>query len=212
MKHQRLFLISFGFVLLATACGGPRKACRKAEGMLAKAVLKCPELLENRTTHDTITVVVPGKAGAGERGYTQAHMDSLARLCSELLARAQDRSTARGKELHALQTAEPVVQRIREEVCRFDAITVADSSLMLKIWSEGGKVRYWYYVLPQVRKQVVSTTHPQVVAKQCPPPGVASWYRTAFWWLAVFLLLGFGTVVWLFANVIMRGNKPEDQG
>jgi hypothetical protein len=90
---------------------------------------------------------------------------------------------------------EPVVQRMRAHLCDLDPVQVNDSALNLRIWTQNGQLRYWYHVLPQVVKTQVKTVQAQVVAKECPPPGVASWYRTAFWWLVALLAVGVSVVV-----------------
>jgi hypothetical protein len=182
-------------MLGGTACGGPRKACRSAEGLLAKAVQKCPDLLKAHVEHDTVQVLIPGHGASGETGYTAADMDSVVAMCNDLLNRALAEENNRAQLRNATANTERVVDRMRVQLCDLEPVTHADSLIQLKMWTANGKLQYWYRVLPRIVDVGVTTTVPQVVAKDCPPPGVAHWYRTALWWtwglmLAAMIIFG----------------------
>jgi hypothetical protein len=158
-------LVVIGLVLFVVAfsrCNPTARQCRKAEQLIAKAVYKCPEAMTPQVRVDTVIMYTKPEAGAGERRYSQASVDSLATICAVLLRNNVD-------------TVE-VIRRIVLNACAFDAITVADSSLLLKIWSENGRVRYWYNVLPQRVQAVVTTPIRTIASKPCPPVSrVRSW-------------------------------------
>lgn len=190
-----LVLFTFCSVLFVGACSTTRKACERANGHMAKAVQMCPDLLTAKERVDTVTVYLPGSAGAGEGSYTQAEMDSVAHLCSTLLAAAQ-RKVGEAYAANRKESAvEPLVQRMRANLCDLQPVELNDSALILRIWTERGQLRYYYHVLPQVAKAPVKSVVAQVVTKECPPEGVASWYRTAFWWLVALLACGVAIVV-----------------
>lgn len=192
------YLLAYLMLLGGTACDGPRKACRKAEGLMARAVQKCPELMQLQERIDTVVVVVPGAVDSGSTGYTQADMDSVEALCSTLLNRALQQQ----QRPAAQPTMERVVERMRTHLCDLEPVELRDSVLALKIWTEAGELRYWYQVEPRKATTTVRTVHAQVAAKPCPPAGVASWYRTAFWILASLLLLGLACVVLIVVNAM----------
>ncbi len=158
-----LSVILAAFVVLCfTGCDIQAKHCRQAEAKLADAIHLCPSIMLPQVRVDTVTIYTKPEAGTGERLYSQASMDSLATICAHLLSNNVD-------------TVE-VVRRLVQRVCYFDTITVADSALLLKIWPEDGKVRYWYNVLPQKMQAVVTTPTRTINATPCPPvPRVRSW-------------------------------------
>lgn len=159
---------------------------------MARAVQKCPELMQPMVRIDTVTVLVPGASDTGSTGYTQADLDSVAALCLDLLE--QQRPVVDSTPRTPTQV---LVDRMRVQLCDLEPVELQDSLLNLKIWTQGGELRYWYEVEPRLVKAPVTTVVPQVVANPCPPAGVASWYRTAFWILATLILLGVAFVVLL---------------
>lgn len=184
------YMAMAGMLLLTTACGGPRKACRKAERHIARAVYMCPEVLEARVRRDTVTITLPGAVDSGSAALDSVNVDSLMAACAQLAE-----ALAAERDLYAAAVAQrptEVVRTIQRQLCQFATITVADTNLLLKIWAEDGQVRYWYNVLPQ-QVQVPVVTQETVVnpGNNCPPPGVAPWYRTFFWLLMALLLISF---------------------
>jgi hypothetical protein len=184
-------------LLLLAACTLPRKAeergCRRADQLMAKAVMKCPTLLNAQVKVDTVVVYTEAKAGAGETTYSQQQMDSLFLICSDVVERYQD-YIKRADQIDSGHVAY-YTQKLRAKVCAFEPITVAENELLLKIWAENGKVRYWYNVLPQKTTKVISTPTRTIAAQApCAPVGVSSGWRTAFFiqllLLVIVLLLG----------------------
>lgn len=217
-------ILMYGLLaLMAMSCTGPRKAlqraCAKAERHMAKAIYLCPDLLKPIVQHDTVEVLVQGGSAEGATGYTQADMDSLSKLCSELVAYAQSRASSARRELEEERrtkrtgkTTPDVVSRLRKSVCELEPVMHADSLITLKMWTEDGKLRYRYQILPRTAKAVTTHTSTQVaVQAPCPPEGVASWYRTWFW----ALLFSLALFLFLFGRVLyysLRAWKPNDEG
>jgi hypothetical protein len=158
-------LVAIGLVLLViafTRCNPKARQCRKAEAKLADAIHLCPEIMLPQIKTDTIVLYTKPEAGAGERRYSQASVDSLATICAVLLCNNVD-------------TVE-IIRRIVLNACAFDTINVVDSALVLRIWSQNGRVRYWYNVLPQKVQAVVTTPIRTIATKPCPPVSrVKSW-------------------------------------
>ena len=193
MKIVKLFALVA--LVAMVACNPAKRQCRKAEGLLAKAVKKCPSLLKPVVQTDTVTVWLTGSAAAGEAHYSQARMDSVVVSCSAIvgaLRRSTEDATDRADDAEArAQKAQAAIAQLRSAICEIEPVTVAEGDLLLKIWTENGKIRYVYHVLPRSAKAVVKTTSAQVAFNgNCPPcDGVASWYRIAFWILAALILL-----------------------
>lgn len=194
MKLRIAIIIGMaGIVLGFTGCRSSRFACDRAEKLIAEAVNLCPQVITAQVDTDSMLLVVPGGHGEGERSYTQADMDSLLTVCNDLVRRAQIRSSANRREADALQQQleHRDVVRIRRAACDFRPITVADTLIMLKVWTDGDSLRYFYNVLPQARMRYFTRTSTKVDMSRmpCPPAGVARWYRPAFWVLFVIVLI-----------------------
>jgi hypothetical protein len=178
-----LFVMGAALLVVALAgCDEQKRQCRKAEQLIAKAVYKCPEAMTPQVRVDTVIMYTKPEAGAGERRYSQASVDSLATICAVLLRNNVD-------------TVE-IIRRIVLNACSFDTINVMDSALVLRIWSENGRVRYWYNVLPQ-RVQATVTTPTRTIATKPRPPvsRVRSW--AWLWSIPAFAL---GLFLGLFFN------------
>jgi hypothetical protein len=184
-------LVVMGAALVVVAfsgCNPAARQCRKAEAKLADAIHLCPSIMLPEVRVDTVIMYTKPEAGAGERRYSQASVDSLATICAVLLRNNVD-------------TVE-IIRRIVLNACAFDAITVADSSLLLKIWSENGRVRYWYNVLPQKVQAVVTTPTRTIETKPCPPVSrVRSW---AWLWSIPAFALG------LFLGLFFKGSHRHE--
>lgn len=184
---RTLFLFGLPVLMLA-ACRTPRKACARAERHVARAVYLCPEILRATTRTDTVTVTVPGDAGAGAAQYTQHQMDSVVHLCNVLVNRSLKYNTEKRKEHEAeeqvlqqhIAQAGRELRQLRGYVCRFDTVVVEDSLFSLRVWADRDGIAYLYYVHPRTASATVTTTTPGVSLRDapCPPVGVASWWRT----------------------------------
>lgn len=181
-------LCLFGLpVIMLGACRTPRKACERAQGHVNKAVMLCPDLLTQHQRTDTISLTVPGDAGAGQATYTQAEMDSVVSLCNMLVNRSLRHNTEKRKEHEAqrdalqlqVATAEQKLRALRAYVCRFDTVVVEDSLFSLRVWTSGNAIKYVYYVHPRTVSTAHTTTVPRVNLRDqpCPPVGVSDGWR-----------------------------------
>lgn len=208
---KNLTLLGIVLLMAMVACNPAKRQCRKADGLLARAVKKCPDLMKPVVQHDTVEVWLPGSASAGEGKYTQVEMDSLVMACSAIvgaLQRSAADATDNARAANAKQaTANSAVARLRSAVCNLETVTVADKDVLLKIWTENGQIKYWYNVLPRSARAAIVTTIPQVaMTGDCPPcEGVASWYRVGFWILLVILIGLIVIAYYLFSAPFERG-------
>ncbi len=161
--------------LLLVGCDASKRACRKAEGMVAKATLLCPELLAERSRTDTFTVVLPGSSGNGSVPFDAVAMDSLPVILHPHDAPSDDAQADHPEKL----------QRLRTSLCSLRPVQVHDSLLDLRIWTQDGVIRYAYSVHPRVALRTVTTTTPTVVLREERTSGVHPLYRTAFWVVAL---------------------------
>lgn len=171
-------LLLIPLLLLLAACGGPRKACRKAERAVERATVRCPDLLRR----DTVYVELPGDTvSVAPAAYAEPLLDSLQAACQQL-AEALEAERA----LYALALAQrPATQRavkaVRQAACRYEPLTYEHELFTLVL--PGG-------VSPGVQVHV----KPRKASVPCPPAvvveerhGVAEWYRPAFWLLLLAL-------------------------
>lgn len=182
----------------SSGCRSSRYACERAEGMIAKAAALCPAVLQEEQHTDSALIVTPGGTGQGATAYTQADMDALLTRCNELVRRAQLRASVNRDDAaevrRQLATEQRAILDLRSTACDFKPLTVADTLLMLKVWADGDSLRYFYNVLPQARLRYFTHTCAKVDLRNvpCAPRGVATWYRTGFWILAVIVLITTG--------------------
>lgn len=187
-------------VLLITlaSCSLEKKVAKDeiaADKLLSEAIQKNPNILIPQVRVDTVVMWTKAEAGAGGRYYSQQSMDSLATICAGIVA--QYRNKADAAEGRA---------RLTDALCRFETVTVADTALLLKIWAEDGKVRYWYNVLPQRTQKVIHT--PTRVIQTNPPREADSRWRPGFWgWVGAFVC---GMPVGFFLCLFMMGSFRRD--
>jgi len=181
-------VLLFGAVSLV-GCNPKARQCRKAEAKLTDAIHLCPEIMLPQVKMDTIVLYTKPEATAGERLYNQASMDSLLVYCAALRQGNTD-------------TVE-IIRRIIRNTCQFDAVTEATDKHLLKIWSEGGKVRYWINDLPQKVQTVTQYVYRDITKGNVEPKQrVKSWF-----WIGLLL----GLIVGVFLSLFIRGgNKHQD--
>lgn len=193
-------------LLLLSACGGPRKACHKAERHMARAAWLCPGVLQA----DSATTTLPGTvATLPHPALQEAHLDSLEDACRQLAE-----ALAAERELYAavLGLRQPVpvatprvvqaataVQRV---ACQYQPMVYEHELFTLRM--AGGST-------PGIVVQV----HDRQVAVPCPPrlvppqrAGVAPWYRGAFWVLAIYAIL-VSYIILRSATSAWRANEPH---
>ncbi len=183
-------------VALLAACSSPRKACRKADRHITRAIWLCPDVLQRDSA--TATFFLPGDSSAGTIGYTQWHLDSLLAACAELAAvRTVDTLPAQVVYIKSEPVKTKAVQRFRTKVCRPDPVHVDVDSHSIRIWMDTttGELRYLLTIWPVVQEQKVP----------CPPAvdrpskeltgGGTPWYA---WPILVLCILGF---LWLISTI-----------
>lgn len=183
-------------LLVLVACSPARIAERKrakAEALIKQAIETYPDIVQPVVRWDTITITTPSEAGGGEATYTQASMDSLVVLCSQLLTAERDKP--------------PV--KLTRYLCTFDTIRVDDGAVNLVIWPEGGAVKYWYYVMPQTVDTMVVSSSRTITAEPCPPvkAGYTRWQVVGFAGISAIMSFVIGVAFGLFS----KGYIPPEQ-
>jgi hypothetical protein len=183
--------------LMLGGCSEARKMERKrakAEALVKEAIETYPDIMRVKVQHDTIVMWTDPVAGAGERSYSQASMDSLATICADLLSVYQDQAEEARQRYYTLQR-----QRMRTNLCRFDTVTVDDGALSMLIWAGPDGIRYVYNVAPERVDTVVQSSVRTITTEpEREPDGrVRSWS-----WVWVLL----GIAVSVFILLFMRGS------
>lgn len=177
-------------VALITACSSPRKACRKADRYIARAVWLCPDVL----ARDSATVTSQPDSATFTAAPSQADMDSLLAACRTLNAALMAARTdfPVQKQAAALPRANAVahaVAQLQRAACDWKPFTEHFGRISIEVRNQGGT-------------PLLILTDPGEVRKvPCPPTvnktvitGVAEWYRTFFWLVIACLLSMLG--VW----------------
>jgi uncharacterized membrane protein YdbT with pleckstrin-like domain len=175
-------------LLLLTACGGPRKACRKAERHVAKAAMLCPELMRNADQ----VVELPGDSVVlPPVEYAAVDVDSLMAACEQLAEAMRNERDLFAHQLmmmpgKPLLPVKQAVGKLRATACKYQPFTY-DHELFTITASGGSTPNVEVSVKP--RKASVPCP-PQVVVDKAQHDGrVAGWYRTASWVLFALLVL-----------------------
>lgn len=178
-------------VAFLAACNTPRKACRKAERLIARAVWKCPEVL----AHDSATVTIRPDSATFQAQPPQVDLDSLLAACAELnAALLAERTAPRPK----LATANPAprqqvtkaVANIQRSACDWPSFVERFGNITVEVKNQGG--------IPLL----VLTDPGETFKVPCPPmvnrpviTGVAQWYRSYFWVTIGFIIIGIGVFI-----------------
>lgn len=173
-------------VALLSACGSPRKACRKADRHIARAVWLCPDVLHQ----DSATVTWPPTSDTIAAQPSRPDLDSLLAACRTLniALQAARLHAAPPLETHTPISAAPSVKhavaKVQAAACNWEGFTERVGRVTITVHNIDGT-------------PVLLVDDPGEVRKvPCPPgvtqtvvTGVAGWYRPAFWILAVLLVL-----------------------
>jgi hypothetical protein len=183
MKRCTTILILF--VALLSACSSPRKACRKADKLLARAVWKCPDILHQ----DSATYTRPPDTLRARIAMADSiNYDSLLAACatlnlalrSELVQHTVLPAMAPASAVRSTKPAPNAVQRaterIRNAACNWQDFTEDFGRISVVVRNSGRGP-----LLTVIDKG-------ESVKVPCPPAvnnvvitGVATWYRTFFW-------------------------------
>lgn len=177
-------------VALITACSSPRKACRKADRYIARAVWLCPDVLGR----DSVTVITPPDSATFQAERPKADVDSLLAVCRTLnaalmAARKDFPVTTREQAPHNQPTVAHAVAKLQQVACDWQPFTERFGRITVQVKNLGGT-------------PLLVVTDPGEARKvPCPPTvnktvvtGVAEWYRTFFWLVIACLLSMLG--VW----------------
>lgn len=174
-------------VLLLLSCN----PCRKAQGLLNKAVRMCPEMAQLHT--DTLRTTLPGDSTAGNVDYYGEDLDSVAAACSQLqeallaerelyrisidaASRVVLRTRLQVDSLKkVLANKRTAVDRLRGDLCLFPSVYDSTALRRLRIWYTNDGPRYDLVLYPREVEQVHTVpqiTQGEVVVKHSSP-----------WWL-----------------------------
>lgn len=180
-------------VLLLVGCS----PCRKAQGLLNKAVRICPEMAQLRT--DTLRTTLPGDSTAGNVDYYGEDVDSVAAACVQLqeallaerelyrisidaASRVVMRTRLQVDSLkRVLAGKRTAVDRLRGDLCAFPSILDSTAEFRLRIWwtPEGVKYDRVLYAreVEQTHTVPTVTAGPVITVRQSP------------WWLWLWAVL-----------------------
>ncbi|MCB0790875.1 MAG: hypothetical protein KDB97_03840, partial [Flavobacteriales bacterium] len=190
--HDRtmlLFVVGVALAVVASSCSTPRKACRRAQRHIARAVWLCPEALQADTTTRTITVQLPADTITRTFGWSDADVDSILAGCAQLreaLQAERDLAVLSGEH----KGSGPPVQAIRRAACAFQPFTLENDRV--KVTIRQGQDR------PLVTLEA-KAWHQTMECPPCPPRVAQGpvqvngpsgrFYRIGFWSLLLLLLL-----------------------
>ncbi len=177
MSQRTAWVLVWSAVLALSACSTPRKACRRAKGMLSKAALICPEAVQLRT--DTVVITLPGDSVRGE-AMPVVDVDSLLAACSAL-------ATAHQRYMldSARKTMRPAVRQVQRVACNVPPVYVDRPDAVLAIWwnAQAGSLDYALQVKPQ--KVKAAHTTPRLINGPVQVVERSAWY---LWPLVIALL------------------------
>lgn len=170
-------------VALTTACSTPRKACRKAERHMARAVWLCPDILHQ----DSVAMAIPATKDSLAAAPASPDLDSLLEACRALNAVLEADRHLRQEVAYTTNTpARPLytpahgvqlaVTKVQQAACNWQGFTQRVGRITITVRNINGAPALMVDDPGEVRKV------------PCPPSanktvitGVADWYRTAFW-------------------------------
>jgi hypothetical protein len=166
-------IIALASIALLAACGSPRKACRRAEGFIQKAVRICPEAAQLRT--DTVTITVPGDSVTLEAAYIQPDRDSLRAVIIQLSEALQaERELASIDVAAAKARTRRSLDRVRTLVCYHAPVTIDGETARGIMWVDStGTPRGKCWCKPQ--RHTAEVTTPQVIAGDVQVKGGNPW-------------------------------------
>ena len=183
-------------VAFLAACNTPRKACRKADRLIARAVWKCPDVLKQ----DSATVITKPDTATFRAQPAEVATDSLLEACRQLnmgLMVAtwdppQPKSGEPGRAAPAQvpstrkPSVSPAVKRVQASACAWKPFTEVFGRIVIEVKNQGGE------------PLLVVTDPGNTMKVPCPPvvsktviTGVAEWYRTFFWMVIGVFVLAF---------------------
>lgn len=188
-------------LMVLSACAQPRKACRRAEKHIAKAIYLCPEALHPDTTTRTATLQVPAESLMSELRWSQADMDSVLAACDQVrealdqeralyIAGVTTRSDKKSTPMTATTPrAASAVAALRRQACQFEPFTLQNDRV--KVTVRPGTDRPLITLEAKPWQQVVKCPPcpPQVTMGEVKVDGGGRFYRYGFWCLLLLVLV-----------------------
>lgn len=155
MKRAIIALASIA--LLLSACSSPRKACRRAEGFIQKAVRICPEAAQLRT--DTVVITVPGDSVTLVAAYTEPDADSLRAVIAQLSeALEAERELASIDIAAAKARTRRALGNVQKLVCYHAPVTIDGETARGIMWVDStGRPRGKCWCKPQTGIGTITT-------------------------------------------------------
>lgn len=210
------------------------RACRKAERHLARAVWLCPDILRHDSA--SVTFTLPGDSTATTLSFTDPVVDSVMAACEQLReALAAERDlylAALALQTERLRTQNTIrdtvvasrprmpdpttvrlqefsrqaIEKLREDVCAFEpfSFTAGICTCSVRPGKNGPLITM---TQAEVKKEATAPCPPQIGSVPCPEPGVAAWYRWAFW---VLLAIVIGSIVLRRVNGALLSIRTSD--
>jgi hypothetical protein len=184
-----------GLLVLMSACSTPRKACRRADRLVAKAVYQCPDILRAKT--DTVYVQLPGDTLLAEVQWSDslvdtdsllAACDSLRRAVEVLALNSLNQSERLQDKVTRMRRVNDAAARLQREACRVEPLEIDRTDFTLKVWQDPstGKLNAQVNVRP--RTVPCPETTIQVNPGNATVTGVARWYQLGFWLLLLVIV------------------------
>ena len=184
-----------GLLVLSSACSTPRKACRRADRLVAKAVYQCPDILRART--DTVYVQIPGDTVLTEVQWSDslvdtdsllAACDSLRRAVEGLALTSLSQSERLQHQLRKANRTNAALHALQMQACRVEPLEMERTDFTLKVWQDPttGKLNAQVNVRP--RTVPCPETTIQVNPGNANVTGVARWYQLGFWLLLLVIV------------------------
>lgn len=193
MKHLALALAA---VLLFGGCSEARRMEKKrlkAEALVKEAIETYPDIIQPVVQVDTITVVSPAVVIKERIGYSQASVDSLRQICTDLL--------------QAAKSEVKVVERFRDVACHFDTARFYKDPLDIMVWVEDGAIQLAAMKHAEGLDTAVVTSQRTINAEPCPE--VESGRVKSQFWLGFVLGAVAVLVVLAFFRFMARSNKYD---
>lgn len=165
---------------ILSACATPRKACRKADRLIARAVWKCPDVLQR----DSATITIPARRDTVAAQPPSPDLDSLLAACQALnaalaaarLHATEDAGIRSAIRPAAFTTIPQAVQRVQQVACDWEGFTERVGRALITVKNVNGTP----VLVVDDPGEVLKVPCPPVVNKTV-VHGVAQWYRTVFW-------------------------------
>lgn len=185
-------------LIAVSACGTPRKACRKAQKHIAKAVWLCPEALRADTSGRSVSVQLPGDTITDTLRWSDADVHAIMADCDQLreaLASERDlyatvlinneRQVAQAKS-----DRNDALSKLRTSTCRFEPFTVSTGRTTVRIRPGSGVPLVTIEEHPVSRTVNCPPCPPQVTLGEVHVNGpTGKFYRIGFWSLLIFLII-----------------------